>query len=214
MTRTRSGSNEGFYYNVSGKPSTLAPAKAMLRQRMRAARELLPPADRAARSAAIADRLTALPGVGAAGSVFVYLSVAPEVDTRELVRRWLEDGRRLAVPRLDGPGVMRSVALDAPAALRPGTWGIPTPPASAPVVDDIAVAVVPGLAFDAGGGRLGHGAGYYDRWLAAHPGVLRIGVCYESQLVPEVPCAAHDVPMHLLVTEQRLVRTGADPQAG
>ena len=77
----------------------------------------------------------------------------------------------------------------------------------------LAVALVPGRAFDALGGRLGRGGGYYDRFAGACPQALRVGVAHQLQVVASVPMEAHDAPMDVLVTD-RQVTVRARPQAG
>src|SRR5690606_17515013 len=95
--------------------------------------------------------------------------------------------------------------------LETGAWGILEPKPAVPLVDTlttIAVVLVPGLAFDAKGGRLGYGAGYYDRFFDRFAGQqqpLRIGVCYSAQLVEQVPMEAHDYAMDAVVTEAGVV---------
>jgi 5-formyltetrahydrofolate cyclo-ligase len=90
-----------------------------------------------------------------------------------------------------------------------GVLGIPT--SDGPLVDGVRVAICPGLAFDRRGFRLGYGGGYYDRWLAAHPGVIAIGACHEDALLDEVPADPHDHPMALVVTPGEVVRPGGIP---
>jgi len=65
--------------------------------------------------------------------------------------------------------------------------------------------LVPGLAFSTAGVRLGFGAGYYDRWLAGHPAALRIGLCFEYQVLPQIPCEVHDASLDYLVSERQIV---------
>ncbi len=94
--------------------------------------------------------------------------------------------------------------------LRPGRWGVPEPPptALALAAAEEAVFLVPGLAFDVRGTRLGRGGGAYDRALARFSHALRIGVTRERRLVPQLPEERHDVPMHVVVTEGRLLLSG------
>jgi 5-formyltetrahydrofolate cyclo-ligase len=108
--------------------------------------------------------------------------------------------RRWILPRVDGDTMRFHLAR--PAALVAGTFGIPEPPAEAPVcrLEDIELFLCPGMAFTAAGGRLGRGKGYYDRSLAAAPAALRAGVCFREQIVPGLPVEPHDQPMHFLVT--------------
>lgn len=94
-------------------------------------------------------------------------------------------------------------------------WGVPVPRDHVPVrTATLAAVVVPGVAFDRRGHRLGRGAGVYDRFLATlAPTTLRIGVVPRLQLVPELPIEAHDIPMHLVVTEQEILRLSEPTEA-
>lgn len=176
--------------------------KADLRRRMRAARDAIPAPRREAWSRAITQRLLAAPEVAAARSVFVYLSVGSEVDTRGLVARLLADGRIVAIPRVLPDGTMTACRIDTLTGLIPDRYGIPGPPAGALTVTRPDVALVPGLAFTPAGHRLGLGAGYYDRWLAEHPGTRPLGLCFPPQLLADgdLPVEAHDVPVARVIT--------------
>jgi 5-formyltetrahydrofolate cyclo-ligase len=87
--------------------------------------------------------------------------------------------------------------------------GIPEPAVDATTVapERVEVAVVPGVAFDRHGRRLGYGRGFYDRWLARAPKALRVGVCHAFQLVDGVPARDGDVPMHIIITPEEVVMT-------
>jgi 5-formyltetrahydrofolate cyclo-ligase len=89
----------------------------------------------------------------------------------------------------------------------PDAWDMPVPRAHAPIrTATLTAVIVPGLAFDRGGHRLGRGAGVYDRFLATlAPHTLRIGVIPDAQLVEALPTEPHDVPMHFVVTEKRVI---------
>jgi 5-formyltetrahydrofolate cyclo-ligase len=162
--------------------------KSALRARMRAARRRLVPEERARAAGAIHARLRAL---DLPSPVFLYLSVRDELDTRALLGTWPV----VAVPRITGEGRMEAVRWQEP--LVDGPFGVPT--SLGPVVAP-EVIVVPGLAFDDDGGRLGYGGGYYDRWMAAHPEVHRIGVGFACQRVDRVPREPHDVRLHAVLT--------------
>jgi 5-formyltetrahydrofolate cyclo-ligase len=79
-------------------------------------------------------------------------------------------------------------------------------------VDQIDLIIVPGVAFDRDGSRLGHGLGYYDKLLArARPETLRVALAFDCQIFPTLPTAPHDVPMHVIVTERAIYRVGHTP---
>jgi 5-formyltetrahydrofolate cyclo-ligase len=186
-----------------------AERKRALRAEMLAARMRLPPAARAAASRALAGRVASLPAFAAAGTVALYPAMGAEVDTAEIARLAQAAGKRLAWPRLEAAGLRLGFAACAPGDLVPGPFGTRAPPpGAAPVpLEEIDLMLVPGLAFDASGQRLGRGRGHYDATLAALPGrAARIGLCFEAQLVPEVPREGHDAPLDAVITERRVIR--------
>jgi 5-formyltetrahydrofolate cyclo-ligase len=136
----------------------------------------------------------------------LFLAIRDEISTSLLLRRGLEQGKPVYVPRCRGcpPGIMslrRFREEDSPELSR---MGIPEPPASAMIItpEDLerALIVVPGLAFDAQGFRLGYGGGYYDRLLAGPHGKA-VGLCFQMQLVDEVPREPWDRAVDALATE-------------
>jgi 5-formyltetrahydrofolate cyclo-ligase len=185
-----------------------AAAKSALRERILAARRALPAEDRARHSHAIAARLAALDAFARARVVALYAATGAEVDTAPLAALALAAGKRVAYPRI-APGT-RALAFAAcsPADLVPGVLGTRAPPpalASARV-DELDLVVVPGVAFDAEGRRLGRGGGYYDATLALLPrAAARLGVAFEIQVVRAVPEEPHDVRLDGVVTEARVL---------
>jgi 5-formyltetrahydrofolate cyclo-ligase len=148
-------------------------------------------------------------------AVFCYLSTTGEVDTRPVIDALLAAGVTVLVPSLVDRTTMVATEFPGWSALVTGALGIPSPPGAVAHGGTIDAVLVPGLAFSIAGGRLGYGAGYYDRWLAGHPAALRIGLCFESQLLADLPLADHDEPLDYLITERRLLacpsRTTSDP---
>lgn len=164
----------------------------------RAARQARRELDTAGWSSALIAALRSWPTYAAARTVATYLAFGSEADLGAL----LGDDRVFVAPRVDpggGPlGFHRLVG-----ALRPHRMGMMEPAADAPRVDPAAIdlVLVPGLAFDRSGVRLGHGAGYYDAWLPLlRPGTPRVGVAHPDLLADALPCEPHDVRMtHLLL---------------
>lgn len=141
----------------------------------------------------------------APATVFCYLATAGEAATTALVDALLASGRTVLVPFIVDSTTMRATRFPGWSALLPGRLGIPSPPPAEAFAGPVDCVLVPGLGFSPAGGRLGFGAGYYDRWLAEHPAALRIGLCFEYQIVPELPVEAHDAPLDYLVTERRML---------
>jgi len=184
--------------------------KSALRQKMRAARDALSPAEIEEKSERIAERVLAHPAYAGAASVMFYASFGSEVRTDALIKRALADGKAAAVPVcLPDRRLLPSLIRRFPEELSPGRFGVPEPragflrPASPADFDLI---VVPGVAFDRRGYRLGYGAGCYDRFLReTRPGAVFVGLAFELQLVDDVYPEPHDVPVHFIVTEERVI---------
>ena len=195
---------------------TLAATKEELREQMRARLAAQSAADARVKSADIWERLSVLGEFATASRLLVYVSKEAEVDTRGLIQQLLAMGRQVSVPWFDGAkeqyvaSELRDFALD----LTAGRFGILEPKTEAvrPVAcDGIDVALVPGLAFDETGNRLGHGKGYFDRLLREVRGA-KIALAYDFQLLNEVPTEAHDVPVDFIVTEKRVLKTRGNPK--
>ena len=180
--------------------------KPDLRRSARARRDAIPADVRAAAAAAAAVHadervLAALPRGTAIG---LYASMRTELSTAPLAAAAAARGLVIAYPRTaaDHNLVFHQVSVDDASALAAGRFGIPEPSPTAPVValDDLAVIVIPALLYDRAGYRLGWGGGWYDMTLP-HTRAMRVGYALEQQIVDELPRAAHDVPVHLVVTD-------------
>ncbi|WP_417908766.1 5-formyltetrahydrofolate cyclo-ligase [Candidatus Electronema sp. PJ] len=181
----------------------------LLRQTKLAARDQLPPAHRWEKSRCIHELLTAHPAVAAAEHIFLYVHFRSEVETLSLLEHFLAVGKTVSVSRtLRKEKRLLAVPITDPARqLQPGCYGIlePTSAQAAIEPDRLDLVLVPGSVFDQGGGRLGYGGGFYDRFLSQDaPQALRIGLSFEIQLVDQVPTEAHDQFMDILVTEEQL----------
>lgn len=183
----------------------LAVEKAALRARLKAARDALGEADRAAYSRAITTRLMALAPMRRAKRVFVFISNGSEVETHGLVQTLLAEGREVAVPKIVGRTQMIACRLPEWSGLKPAQLGILTPVVTDPVEAHFDVVVTPGVGFTEAGHRIGYGAGYYDRWFASHGVSHRIAIAFEVQIVPTLPVDEHDLPVDAIVTERRLI---------
>jgi 5-formyltetrahydrofolate cyclo-ligase len=191
--------------------------KRALRAAMRAQREALDARERARASADLSARLAALPEVQAAGCLAAFVATRGEVDLSTVVSQRVAAGARVALPRVAastpeaGPR-LRFHLVTPETELQPGTFGILEPPASSPELggDELDVVLLPGLAFDAGGRRLGYGGGYYDELIGALARAgsrpLLIGVGFDFQLVERCPAGEGDAPIDWVVTDARVVR--------
>ncbi len=157
-------------------------------------------------SLCIQQRLLELPEFSSAGSLALYSPVLNEVFTQEVFAVARTHGKRVAYPRVLA-GAIEFVAVEDQGELVSGTFGIPEPQGSVTLeVAQLDLLVVPGVAFDGEGYRLGYGKGFYDRALQGHnrPRCL-VGLCFEFQLLPVLPAEIHDVRMDLVLTEVRTI---------
>ena len=143
-----------------------------------------------------------------ARGVVVYASIHKEVDTEEIVRASLESGKKVAFPAVVHHGLVFREVADL-SSLKKGTFGIMEPCSTHRhfELEEADVFVVPGVAFDLQGHRIGYGKGYYDRALHRLEGQGKlVGFCYDFQLVDRLPGEPHDVRMDLILTEKRVIR--------
>lgn len=180
------------------------------RARLLAARLAIPPAVRRAKDEAIAAHLEAILGDVSGRVVSAYQAIDGEADLGPLLERLCASGARVALPVVVAPGrplLFRRWAPGEP--LERGVRGIAVPRPDAPaVVPDILI--VPVLGFDSACHRLGHGAGFFDRTLAATPNRPHvIGVGYAQAAIPTIHPQPHDIPMHVVVTEHGVMRPTA-----
>lgn len=181
--------------------------KAKIRHEVKTRRNSLTPTTIAAWSDQITQYL--LPLLDEYQTVMVYVSKSPEVETRPLIHHLLSRGKRVIVPIIEREtGTLRLSYLTNTDVLVTSTFNVPEPigneiPASAA---DVEAAIIPLIAFDITGNRLGYGAGYYDRFLHAHPSILKIGVAFSLQQAPSIPDDTRDVRMDIIVTERRIYR--------
>ena len=180
-----------------------------MRVATRAARRALSDAERRSGSARIADRVLGLPELQGVRTVLLYAALREEVDLARLVAPLHEQGVRTLFPRVRGELLDLIAAADL-RTLQLGHRGVREPAGRVVDPEVVDIAVVPGLAFDPRGGRLGGGGGHYDRLLQRLPDrTVRIGVAFACQLVPRIPLEPHDEPVHLVVTEHNVHRAAS-----
>lgn len=178
--------------------------KDELRTRMRRQRGVFPDDARAVRSARIVSNVMALPEWNAATWVASFVPMRKEIDVSALRAAAHANGKRLALPRVDresGNLVFAEVLADT--GLVTSAFGVEEPGASLPAIDprSFDLVVVPGLAFDERGYRIGYGKGYYDRFLAGLS-TFTVGVAYEFERLAELPNMEWDVPVRAVVTDE------------
>lgn len=183
--------------------------KDQLRERLRRRRAAVSPSQRMRAAEAAAHHLLALPEVTVATRVALYAAHGDELDPAPAALALRDRGAVTLLPRVEGDELVL-VAVTSPTELVVGYRGIAEPVGDRVDASTVDVVVVPGVAFDRSGGRLGRGGGHYDRLLATVPrAVLRVGYGFACQLVEQVPRAVHDEPVDVLVTEEGTIRTYA-----
>ena len=177
--------------------------KTELRKEIFAMRSQLSAAEAERLSGRIADRLRGLPEYQAAERIFFYIDFGKEVQTRGLIRRALLEGKSVAVPRIEGKQ-MRFYPFTDFSSLKKSAFGIDEPAGGEPVWWEDAFVVMPGVAFDKKGHRLGYGGGFYDRYLEAFPVRFKAALAFSFQVRDEIPSDRYDIGPDLVVTENEL----------
>lgn len=185
----------------------VAGAKKLLRERARERRAAITPDVARAAANAAATNLIECDQLAKIRTIALYSAIRDELSTDPLAIELLRRGIALAYPRVIEGRNLTFHRISSLAELRAGTWGIAEPEESAPVAAPGAIdaIVVPALAFDSAGNRLGWGRGHYDSALAAHGDAIRVGYAFDSQIINKVPSRDADAPMDLIVTEARVV---------
>ena len=169
--------------------------KKELRQQIRTQKRRLSAAELAVMSEDICSKVLALASWQEAGTLLLYYPLPDEVDVRLLIKDAFESGKKVLLPVVKGDELELHL-YEGEASLKEGTFGImePTGPLFAPKhYGEIELAIIPGMAFDSAGHRLGRGKGYYDRLLPNLRDAKLIGVCFPFQFLEEVPAEAHDI---------------------
>ena len=169
--------------------------KRELRQQIRTQKRRLSAAELAVMSEDICSKVLALASWQEAGTLLLYYPLPDEVDVRLLIKDAFESGKKVLLPVVKGDELELRL-YEGEASLKEGAFGImePTGPLFAPIhYDEIELAIIPGMAFDSAGHRLGRGKGYYDRLLPNLKAANLIGICFPFQFLEEVPAEAHDI---------------------
>ena len=166
-----------------------------IRQRKRAMTE----EEIVAKSQALAELFYASEAYKNANTIYGYLPYNQEVRTVPMLERAMADGKRVAVPKCYG-NEMRFLYMEDLSKVEKGYAGIPEPIADEPVAEDkTALVLMPGLAFDPKGNRMGYGGGFYDKFLATEPGHPTLALCYDFQMLPHLKTEEHDIPVDVVL---------------
>jgi len=187
--------------------NTLAVRKAETRAKLKQIRTSISAEMRTAYSRTITSTLISLAEMQMARTIFLFISYGNEVHTHDLLKRLLNEGKTLAVPKILPSKTMIAVPFSHWADLAPGELGILTPPGEIPCTGDFDVVITPGLGFTPEGHRIGYGRGYYDKWFASHKVNHKIAITFEAQIIDKLPVDDADIMMDMIVTEKRIIRT-------
>ena len=169
-------------------PSTITAEKAALRTALRARLKALPLSERQAEDSLLLRRFLDLPQVGTAKTLLLYHGMGTEPETARLMTPLWDTGKRVCLPRCLPGNTLEARLVRPDSSLVRHAYGMWEPGEDCPLVEpeEIGLVLVPGLAFDRSGGRLGQGGGYYDRWLAGFSG-LTVALCRQLTLLDLVP---------------------------
>ena len=178
-------------------------SKQNLRQEMKQRKKAYGSEQLRRMSQPIIEALLAHPRLMSAHTILLYASLADEVNTHELINTLLQQGKTLLLPVVVDDHTMKICRYTHDTNVGHGSFGIMEPQAEAFTdYEQIDLILVPGMAFDRHGHRLGRGKGYYDRFLSQAKDCYKIGVCFTFQLVDEVPTDEHDVRMDEVITQK------------
>lgn len=171
-------------------------------------RNQLQKADILEKSSDIAESLFRLEQYKNAKSVMLFASFGNEVGTHEIIRKSLAN-KTVLLPKVESHEIEPSLILDFDSLVPSGKWGILEPIELMKVAyKNIDLVLVPGIAFDRRGFRLGFGFGYYDKFLKKVPKAVKIGLAFDFQVVDKIPKEEHDVPVDFIITEKRVIECG------
>ena len=171
--------------------------KPTLRKQMRQSKAALTAEEKVAESRAVWEHVENIPEFSQVQHILLYHSLPDELSTHLVIDRWVACGKTIYLPVVVGDDlVVRRYSSE---AMQQGAFDIMEPTGYDIDTDVLQLIIVPGVAFDSAGNRLGRGKGYYDRLLSRTQAVC-VGVCYNCQLVEAVPAEVHDRVMHYIVT--------------
>ena len=169
--------------------------KKELRRGIRERKRAMTEEEIVTRSAALGKAFAASELYRSAKTIYGYLPYNQEVRTVPMLEQALRDGKKVAVPKVIGDEMV-FIYLDDLSQVEKGYAGIPEPIANEPVAqDETALVLMPGLAFDRKGNRMGYGGGFYDKFLADEPEHPTVALCYGFQMVDSIPTDDYDIPV-------------------
>ena len=173
--------------------------KQEIRAQVRAKKRAMTEAEIVAASQQLGERFRASEAYKNAASIYFYLPYNQEVRTEPMIVAALAEGKRIAVPKCYSDE-MKFLWIESMEGIEPGYCNIPEPVFDEPVADDTtALVLMPGLAFDPQGHRIGYGGGFYDKFLEAEPNHPTVALCYGFQMFDHLEVDAHDIPVDTVI---------------
>ena len=173
--------------------------KKELRRAIRERKRAMTEEEIVSRSARLGELFAQSEAYRNAATIYGYLPYNQEVRTVPMLEQAIRDGKKVAVPKVYGD-TMKFINLEDLSQVEKGYAGIPEPIADEPVAhDETALVLMPGLAFDPQGHRIGYGGGFYDKFLAAEPSHPTLALCYEFQMLPQLDTEEHDIPVNTVL---------------
>ena len=157
-------------------------------------------------SAKICERVAKLPHFKECDAIFIYQSFGSEVDTQFLMEQAWNAGKKVCIPKIVGKRKMDFYYIEKGQPLKANKYGIPEPTDDCKLAlpNEKSLFIIPGLAFDKNGYRIGYGAGFYDIYLAERKVPAQIGICFDFQIVDDAYPDPHDIPVSAIVTEKNV----------
>ena len=184
--------------------------KSQLKNQILEKRNALTNEEAAEKSKAIIEKLFSLDEYQKSKSVMFYVSIKNEVGTREAINESLKS-KSVIVPKVKIGEIEPSLIISLDNLIE-GKFGVLEPIESMIVpFKKIDLVIVPGIAFDKKCHRIGYGLGYYDKFLKKVPKAVKIGLCFDFQLVDEIPNESHDVPVDIIITDENIIRQNSQP---
>ena len=173
--------------------------KKLLRKTIRDQKRAMTPAQIEEKSRMLGEKFVASEAYRQAKSIYGYLPYNQEVRTVPMLEAAIQDGKRVAVPKCYGDE-MRFIWMEDLSRVEKGYAGIPEPVEDGPVADDeTALVLMPGLAFDKEGYRIGYGGGFYDKFLALEPEHPTLALCYDFQMLEHLETEEYDIPVDTVI---------------
>jgi 5-formyltetrahydrofolate cyclo-ligase len=181
-------------------------AKDQIRQEMRQRLAAMPYEKRKAENDALRERFFTLTPVQQASSFFIYYNIGNEVFTKAIIQILLNQGKRVALPVCTPEKSLRAARINNLYEVAQARYGLMEPTSTSFIASgELDLIVLPGLAFDLSGHRLGRGAGYYDRFLPSAPQAYKLGLAYDCQLLDKLPQDTWDIKMDGVLTGERVI---------